>query len=330
MTLQFTLSAVLTGLSAMSLVAIPSSGGARWDALTHHVIAAIAYERLQPGTRARVDSLLRFHPDLESLRRGLDVATPDGSRELFMRVSVWPDLVRRDPRFYDEASTASVATPLLPGYPDMQRHASWHYMSQSFATDGTTPAVLGVPNTVTQLAALARAVGDASVPAAVRAYDLAWVVHIVSDLHQPLHGTSRSSRRFPNGDAGGNSERVQHGAMPGDTINLHAFWDGVVTRANRGGAPLELARRLAIATPVDVKSTEISVNDLSLDATLGDWAAESATLARYVVYDIDPRAEGAAPPRTTPAYERLAEQIARQRVTLAGYRLAALLETRLR
>ena len=117
---------------------------------------------------------------------------------------------------------------------------------------------------------------------------------------------------------------------PGDTINLHAFWDGVVTRANRGGSPLELARRLAAATPVDVKSTEISVDDLSLDATLGDWAAESATLARYVVYDIEPRAEGAAPPRTTPAYERLAEQIARQRVTLAGYRLAALLETRLR
>lgn len=42
----------------------------------------------------------------------------------------------------------------------------------------------------------------------VRSYDLVWLLHLVGDLHQPLHATSR----FSNGldDArGGNDEKVQ-------------------------------------------------------------------------------------------------------------------------
>ena len=331
MTIRLALCAVMLAAPDVSASTTLAASAMRWDAMGHWTIAAIAYERLQPATRARVDALVRRHPDLDSLSRGLDLRTSDGSRELFMRASVWPDVVRRDPRFHDEADPASRPTPMLPGYPDMKRRASWHYMSQSFSTDGTTALALQHPGTVTHVAALARALGDSSVPASIRAYNLSWIAHVVGDLHQPLHGTSRASRALPQGDAGGNAVRVQIGPLPADSINLHAYWDRALSRANRDGSAVALARQLAVATPIAAESPEIRVpSGSALETTIGAWAAESATLARYLVYDIDERVAGAAPPRTTAAYDRLAIITARQRVTIAGYRLAALLEARLR
>lgn len=329
--MRLALCAVMLAVPALSASTTPPASVMRWDAMGHWTIAAIAYERLRPATRARVDALLLRHPDLDSLARGLDLRTSSGSRELFMRASVWPDVVRRDPRFHDEADPASRPTRMLPGYPDMKRRASWHYMSQSFSTDGTTTLALQQPSTVTHVAALAHALGDSSVPASIRAYNLSWIAHVVGDLHQPLHGTSRASREFPQGDAGGNAVRVQVGALPADTINLHAYWDRVLSRSNRDGSAVTLARQLAAATLIAADSPDIRVpSGSALETTIGAWAAESATLARYLVYDIDERVAGAAPPRTTPAYDRLASVIARQRVTIAGYRLAALLESQLR
>src|ERR1700730_12872831 len=37
----------------------------------------------------------------------------------------------------------------------------------------------------------------------VRSYDLVWLIHLVGDVHQPLHTTSRFTHEQPKGDAGG-------------------------------------------------------------------------------------------------------------------------------
>ncbi len=321
-------------IAALATLPLASSGASpisalRWDATGHQVIAAIAYERLRPATRARVNALLRRHPDLDSLARGLDLGTDGGARELFMRASVWPDQIRRDPRFYNETDPSSRATPFLPGFPDMKRRAGWHYVNRSFATDGTATILPGTRNTVTEMGALARALGDSGVSAPVRAYGLSWLIHVVGDLHQPLHGISRSSRRHPLGDSGGNAERVRHGPLPADTLNLHAYWDGLPGRAARGAAVAEVARHLTGALPSSSGDPETRVDPAALETTIARWADESATLARYVVYDLDERQEGDAPIRISFDYDRRAGEIARHRMTLAGYRLAALLESTL-
>src|SRR5688572_14807786 len=87
----------------------------RWDETGHRTIAGIAYERLAPTTRARVDSLLRQHPDYATLARGVGPGSPDLALEVFMRAAVWPDVLRGDSRFYNEASPNAAPTPLLPG-----------------------------------------------------------------------------------------------------------------------------------------------------------------------------------------------------------------------
>jgi hypothetical protein len=58
------------------------------------------------------------------------------------------------------------------------------------------------------------------------------------------------------------------------------------------------------------------------------WADESATLARYVAYDLPARLSG-APPVLSDTYVAHGTRIARHRLALAAYRLAAVIESQL-
>jgi hypothetical protein len=309
---------------------LPTTARRRWDATGHRAMAAIAYDRLSAGTRRRVDSLLRVHPDLDSLAVNVDVSTAVGVRELFLRLSVWPDRIRRDRRFFDELNPNAVPTPLLPGFPSMASRATWHYLPRSFSTDGTPTQVLTAPNAVTVMPAFADALADRGIPASVRAYGLGWLVHVIGDLHQPLHGISRASAAHPNGDAGGNAEWVQIGPAALDTSNLHAVWDGMLRRTARDVPLDQLAQELAVQLPLDSASADVHMpQGADFADVVQRWADESATLARYAAYAFPTRTAGGPPPRLSDAYLSLAGDIARERITLAAYRLTALLEARL-
>lgn len=294
-------------------------------------MAALAYDRLRPATRARVDALLRAHPDFARLAEGVDPQSPAGIREVFLRASVWADRIRNDARFYRENDSRATPTPTLPGFPSMARHEEWHYLVRSFSTDGTRSLRLPAENAASAAAQLADGLADANAPAATRAYNLVWLIHIVGDLHQPLHGTSRSSQEHPDGDAGGNRVFVRLWPDRADSANLHGVWDGWVGRAERDTRVDEIARGLGAALPVEPGATSdelaIPTGAAFGDAVLG-WANESATIARYMAYDLPPR-DAMGPPALSDAYRAQGERIARQRLALAAYRLAALLEARL-
>lgn len=294
-------------------------------------MAAIAYDRLRPATRARVDALMRAHPDIANLGEGLDLSTPAGVREAFLRAAVWPDRIRGDARFYRESDADVRPTPLLPGFPSMARHDGWHYLTRSFSTDGTPTITLAEPNIATVFPSLAESLGDVSVPSSVRAYNLSWIIHVVGDLHQPMHGTSRSASSHPDGDAGGNGVWVRLRGYERDSINLHAVWDGWVGRPSRSVPIDEVAADLARALPMasNVPDDALLIpRGQALAATVRRWADESAVLARYVAYDLPPRGNG-APVELTDEYVALGTRIARQRLALSAYRLAAVLEAQL-
>lgn len=317
-----------------SVVAAPSSTSVtvvrRWDATGHRAIAAIAYDRLRPATRARVDAILRTHPDIATLGDSLDINTAAGIREVFLRASVWPDRIRSDARFYRETDANATPTHLLPGFPTMARREGWHYLTRSFATDGTPTITLEEPNAASVFPSLAATLGDDAVPPSVRAYHLSWIIHIVGDLHQPLHGTSRSSASQPNGDAGGNRVWVKLRGSDRDSTNLHAIWDGWVGRSS-GRLPINevasgLARELPVASAPD-DALQIPAG-AALAATVRAWADESATIARYFAYDLPVRGAG-GPPELTEEYVARGTRMARQRLALSAYRLAAVIESQL-
>ena len=63
-----------------------------------------------------------------------------------------------------------------------------------------------------------------------KAIALAWLFHLVGDVHQPLHTAQVFTTDDPKGDRGGNEICVRV-TQAGQPIDLHRFWDGVITSA---------------------------------------------------------------------------------------------------
>jgi nuclease S1 len=142
---------------------------------------------------------------------------------------------------------------------------------------------------------------------------LRWLVHLVGDIHQPLHAGSPLDR-------GGNDQRVRVGKR-NEPTNLHHVWDDEVVEAlARGRRPRELARALlAGATPVQLKGWA----DLK-DAMA--WADESSHEAQAIYADLGIKPQGRE--ILALSKERLDAQGPRAGEALlrAGVRLAALLD----
>jgi hypothetical protein len=169
---------------------------------------------------------------------------------------------------------------------------------------------LSVP-TATQKITAFRAALASKIPDPLKSYDLVWLIHLVGDVHQPLHCVTRVSSANPKGDLGGNLVLVT-----GSSKELHLFWDGALGEGDTKN--FMTAVKIAAALP---DPDPLLVSDDKED----DWAAESYKLAASAVY-VDPVGAGLGPFTMNEAYTANAQQIAKQRVALAGARLANLLK----
>ena len=64
-----------------------------------------------------------------------------------------------------------------------------------------------------------------------KAIALAWLFHLVGDMHQPLHTAQLFTTDYPQGDRGGNEICVRV-TQAGQPMDLHRFWDGVITSSS--------------------------------------------------------------------------------------------------
>lgn len=288
-----------------------------WNAAGHHVISAMVYDRLTPAARARADDLIRRHPDYEShFLRGVPASgTPAArARAAFINASVWPDEIRNDSRFYNEERANAQPTPLLPGFPEMGRHVTWHYIDIPFSQDGTPLKDTPPPNAVTEIERLIIAVGKPIGDPENPVYALPWLIHLVEDLHNPLHAVTRFSHVNPDGDRGGNLIFVQ----PGN--NLHAFWDGLAapdpaTPASVDNIAAQL-RRTGTKRPISAGPTV--------------WAQEGVEIAKKSVYSFGlTSGTKDRPIMLTTKYQNVAKQLYREEFAAAAARLAALLNRQL-
>jgi hypothetical protein len=58
---------------------------------------------------------------------------------------------------------------------------------------------------------------------AERALFARYLIHMVGDIHQPLHSVALFNHTFPKGDAGGNLLKIK--LLNGSVENFHSFWD---------------------------------------------------------------------------------------------------------
>jgi hypothetical protein len=303
-------------LAAMLVVASFTLPAPAWNETGHRIIAAIAYDNLTARARARVDELIRRHPDYGTIFvKGAPSDTPGRARWAFITAAYWPDAIRNDTRFYDDTRADAQPTQTLPGFPDMGRHTNWHYIDFNFSEDGTQFPALETPNALGELHRLIAMVGG---PASIEtAYALPWLLHLAGDIHNPMHNVSRYSRDLPKGDRGGNDVFV----VPGP--QLHAFWDGL---GGNDPSPAYVNRTTASLLSED----KAKKHTLPLQTDPERWAAEGFNIARNFSYNFG-LANGSReqPIALSTDYQNEAKLLGKQRLTAAGLRLAAVLNIEL-
>lgn len=164
-------------LAAAAALFLPSSAHA-WGQLGHRVIGELAEQRINGKTRAEIELIL--------------------GEEDIAEASTWADEQRSNP----EAFWQDEAGP-------------YHYVT---VPPGTTYAKVGAPERGDALSALAQFAATVRDPAASRedrALALRFIIHIVGDVHQPLHAGNGT-------DSGGNDVKVR---WFGQETNLHSVWD---------------------------------------------------------------------------------------------------------
>ncbi len=110
-----------------------------------------------------------------------------------------------------------------------------------------------------------------------RTIALAWLLHLVGDVHQPLHTVQLFSREYPHGDRGGNEVCIR--LAPGRAaLDLHRLWDGLITSTNNVG------RLRNIATELLSKFSRVGLREL--DQKQPDaWAKKSYEIAVKIAYE---------------------------------------------
>lgn len=235
-----------------------------WGVVGHRAIGRIAENHLTGKAKRAVAALL--------------------GPETLPLVSTYPDEIRPDPAY--------------------KYTAPWHYLDTTprlpYAQYVATIDTIQGPNAYRALQQMVAQLKDPAKSQEDRAFALKFIVHLVGDVHQPMHAGHSA-------DQGGNKVAVK---FLGKDQNLHSLWDSGLL--DYEGLPYpELARVHDHASKAQVRQWQ--------RAPMATWLFESYQLSEPLY------AEAAQNPafdyRYFPAHSVLLEQ----RLLQAGIRLAGLL-----
>ena len=302
--------ALVASFVALMLAVLPLPALA-WNIPGHMLSAAIAYQVLQqenPPTIEKVKAVLEKHPWYANQWRARlqDVSVVDHSLVLFMQAARWADDIRSNDK-------------------QQQHHALWHYINWPFKPDGQPASVqTREPEPVNILTAMAenqRIVANGNDPER-KAVALAWLFHLMGDVHQHLHTAQLFTTEYPQGERGGNEICVWV-TEAGQAMDLHRFWDGVITTSSN----LTRLRNEATALRDRQEFQRSQLTELA-HTDFESWTKESFEIATKIAYRNGGRigtpkavamdcAMVAAAPVLPPRYVVSANQIADRRVILA-------------
>ena len=249
-----------------------------WGKTGHRVVAAIADTQLSGLARAQIAQIL-------------------GPGESLADVANWPDEMRSDPSPYWQKTSPP-----------------WHYVTlNGFSYDHAPPE----GDALAALAGFRKTLQDPNASLADKQLALRFVVHLVGDLHQPLHVGKCCDR-------GGNEVKVTWFGKP---TNLHSVWDSALIDDEQ----------LSFSELADKLERHMSEQERIdwWDINPRDWVSESAQI-RDSLYPPPEKAvagkskkKGGKDAQTLPAlsyaYVYKFTPVMEQRLSRAGVRLAAYL-----
>ena len=262
-------------VAASVLAALTPSPAFAWGKTGHRVVAAIADTQLSGLARAHIREIL-------------------GGSESLDEAATWPDEMRSAP----EPFWQKTATP-------------WHYVTLNGIIYDHAPSEGDALEALDRFRATLQ---DPKASVADKQLALRFIVHLVGDLHQPLHVGKCC-------DKGGNDVRVTWFGKP---TNLHAAWDSAIV-ADEQLSFSELAAKL-------VRHTSDQDVVAWWDINPRDWISESAQLREQIYANIprpkapkDKKAKADALPDLSYDYVYKFTPVMERRLQQAGVRLAAYL-----
>lgn len=278
----------------VALLLTTASAPARaWGDEGHEIIATVADALLTPSVRRKVHAILGADEDPLSDH---DIAAE----------ATWADHQR-------DANADGARS----------RTRQWHFVDTELANSSLDAGCFGHPRLAPGLPATegpahaclvdkidqfgAELASPATTPEE-RLLALKYLLHFVGDLHQPLHASDDDDR-------GGNDKHVSASGFRAG--NLHHYWDTEFVQALGADPQGVAADLLSHLSRADVRRWSAG--------TPTDWARDTFQLARAHAYGLLP------PPNARGTYRLGADYIdtaiadCRQQLTIAGVRLAALL-----
>src|SRR5437762_10063024 len=173
----------LSALVFMAVMAMFAVSAFAWDETGHKITGYIAWQQMTPEVRARVIKILLEAPEDAQLSTFyMPYGTRDEEtrkREFFMFVTTWADVIR-DRNF--------------PVRFKKYAHSNWHYSDTLWTVKDGKIEYLKAPEEgglamekLNEFDKLIR--GNAS--DAQKAIAIAWLEHLIGDIHQPLHTSGR-------------------------------------------------------------------------------------------------------------------------------------------
>lgn len=315
---------VATGVIFTVILMLVSPAVHAWNGTGHQLVAGVAWDNMTPEARQMAIELLEQAPETACLR---DLFPNDSrprevqEREFFMRVATWPDVIR--PRGSNDPRRCT-----------RFHQREWHFIDhfwQGFS-DGTgsraprdrTDIEIPEVNATERLRVFEESVPCADGPcvsARRRAMQLGWILHLVGDIHQPLHTAARVTPNHPDGDAGGNSFPLE-----GEFSQLHSYWDNIVDTAvlreagefgdRRNIIYLDRVIEMIVSDHPRANMTD-RIKPRDFDA----WALEGFETTKTRLYPLSLQINE----EPSNIYRDMAFGIASERIALGGYRLADLL-----
>jgi hypothetical protein len=227
-----------------------------WSRIGHEAIASIAESMLAPTARKTVRHLLSLE-----------------AHQSLAEVALWADTIRSELR--NDAPMHSVRIPIEDRAYDRTRdctrrlcvvEAINNYLSERSRTDRE------------------------------RLEAVKYVVHLVDDVHQPLHASSATGKEL---------------VALGRIVKLHKLWDTTLLgRAH--GSSARLIHSLSASPVVECGSAS-------------EWATESHAITRTFVYPALPPSTDGTVAEITDKYAQESLKIIDARISVAGARLACVL-----
>ena len=288
-----------------------------WDDAGHKLTAYIAWQQMSAEARNEAFRILMKAPedsDLSVFYNAYESRSENVKRrELFMIAASWSDIIRNRDFIVRH---------------EKYNRPDWHYADifwrqvtgkaeilENFDDDGG--------KAVAKLYDFEKTLKNPLATDADKAIALAWFLHISGDLHNPLHNASRVTELEPKGDQGGNLFILSARDAPReDRVNLHYFWDSLITRnIPRQNDTCDSDYIGGIAKKITEKYPYLKMKNRLRSGDFEAWHQEGFDFLTTDVYASDLQRNQ----MPTKNYQKNSLNIGERQLTLAGYRLGEML-----